>query len=95
MVDPILGPVVVLTGAGISAESDVPTFRGKGVVWRNFRSQELATPEAFCRDPATVWEAYDWRRGLVGLCVPNAAHETLVEMKREQDQFNWEKEEGT
>ncbi len=81
MDNPIQGPVIVLTGAGISAESGVPTFRGKGGMWRNFRPQELATPEAFRRDPATVWEWYDWRRGLIGACVPNAAHETLVEME--------------
>ena len=52
MDNPIQGPVVVLTGAGISAESGVPTFRGKGGLWRNFKPQELATPEAFRRDPA-------------------------------------------
>ncbi|MCP4540717.1 MAG: NAD-dependent deacylase [Chloroflexi bacterium] len=81
MDNPIQGPVVVLTGAGISAESGVPTFRGKGGLWRNFRPQELATLEAFRRDPVLVWEWYDWRRGLIGTCAPNAAHETLVEME--------------
>ncbi|MEE8391267.1 MAG: NAD-dependent deacylase [Anaerolineae bacterium] len=81
MVDSIQGPVVVLTGAGVSAESGIPTFRGKGGLWRNFRPQELATPAAFRRDPALVWEWYDWRRGLIGSCAPNAAHETLAEME--------------
>jgi NAD-dependent deacetylase len=81
MSDPIPGPVVVLTGAGISAESGVPTFRDEGGLWRNFRPQELATPEAFRRDPALVWEWYDWRRGLIGSCAPNAAHATLAKME--------------
>jgi NAD-dependent deacetylase len=81
MSDPIPGPVIVLTGAGISAESGIPTFRGEGGLWRNFRPQELATPEAFRRDPALVWEWYDWRRGLIGSCAPNAAHATLAEME--------------
>lgn len=77
----VQGPVVALTGAGISAESGVPTFRGEGGLWRNFRPEQLATPAAFCRDPALVWEWYDWRRGLIGSCAPNAAHETLAEME--------------
>ena len=88
MDDPIQGPVVVLTGAGISAESGIPTFRGKGGLWRNFRPQELATPEAFRRDPAIVWEWYDWRRGLIGACKPNAAHETLAEMETALPNFS-------
>lgn len=74
-------PIVVLTGAGISAESGVPTFRGEGGLWRNFRPEELATPQAFKRDPKLVWEWYTWRRELVSKCEPNAAHRTLVEME--------------
>ena len=81
MSEPIHGPVAVLTGAGVSAESGVPTFRGEGGLWRNFRPEQLATPEAFRRDPALVWEWYGWRRGLIGSCAPNAAHETLAEME--------------
>jgi NAD-dependent deacetylase len=81
MSEPIPGPVAVLTGAGVSAESGVPTFRGEGGLWRNFRAEQLATPEAFRRDPALVWEWYDWRRGLIDSCAPNAAHETLAEME--------------
>lgn len=74
-------PVVVLTGAGISAESGVPTFRGPGGLWRNYRPEDLATPEAFARDPKMVWEWYAWRRERVGPCRPNAAHCTLVEIE--------------
>jgi NAD-dependent deacetylase len=66
--------VVVLTGAGISAESGVPTFRGAEGLWRSFRAEELATPEAFDRDPRLVWEWYNLRRERVARCVPNAAH---------------------
>ena len=57
--------IVVLTGAGISAESGVPTFRGPGGLWKSFRPEELATPDAFARDPCLVWEWYAWRRSLV------------------------------
>jgi NAD-dependent deacetylase len=73
--------VVVLTGAGVSAESGVPTFRGEGGLWRRHRPEELATPGAFRRDPQLVWEWYDWRRGLIGACQPNAAHHTLAQME--------------
>ena len=54
--------LAVLTGAGISADSGVPTFRGADGLWRNFRAEDLATPEAFDRDPRLVWEWYNWRR---------------------------------
>ena len=64
------GSLVVLTGAGISAESGIPTFRGPGGLWRNFRPEALATPEAFARDPLTVWEWYLWRRGLIDAAEP-------------------------
>jgi NAD-dependent deacetylase len=70
--------VVVLTGAGVSADSGIPTFRGAGGLWRNFRPEELATPEAFARDPALVWEWYEWRRKLIREAKPNAAHEALA-----------------
>ena len=69
---------VVFTGAGVSAESGVPTFRGPGGLWRSFRPEELATPDAFARDPRLVWEWYAWRRGLVAGCRPNAAHHALA-----------------
>ena len=70
--------VTVLTGAGVSAASGVPTFRGPGGLWRSFRPEEPATPEAFQRDPRLVWEWYDWRRGLIAQCEPNAAHRTIA-----------------
>ena len=70
--------VVVFTGAGVSAESGIPTFRGEGGLWRNFRAEELATPEAFARDPAMVWEWYEWRRDLVSKAEPNAAHRAIA-----------------
>jgi NAD-dependent deacetylase len=74
--------VAVLTGAGISTESGVPTFRGQGGLWRNFRPEELATPEAFERDPRLVWEWYDWRRGCIHKAQPNAGHHALAELER-------------
>ncbi len=70
----------VLTGAGISAESGVPTFRGPEGLWRTFRPEELATPEAFARDPRLVWEWYEWRRGVIRGCRPNAGHEALARL---------------
>ncbi|MCE7978981.1 MAG: NAD-dependent deacylase, partial [Nitrospira sp. NTP1] len=53
--------VTVLTGAGISADSGVPTFRGADGLWRQYRAEDLATPDAFSRDPRLVWEWYNWR----------------------------------
>ncbi|MBN2199958.1 MAG: NAD-dependent deacylase [Candidatus Aminicenantes bacterium] len=70
--------VAVLTGAGISAESGIPTFRGAQGLWKRFRAEELATPEAFDRDPRLVWEWYDWRRRLIAEAVPNEGHKTLA-----------------
>jgi NAD-dependent deacetylase len=70
--------ITVMTGAGVSAASGVPTFRGPGGLWKDFRPEDLATPEAFARDPKTVWEWYDWRRQLVARCRPNRAHEVLA-----------------
>lgn len=70
--------VVVLTGAGVSAESGVPTFRGEAGLWRRYRPEDLATPAAFERDPRLVWEWYGWRREIVSRCRPNAAHRALA-----------------
>ncbi len=78
---------VVLTGAGISAESGVPTFRGADGLWKNFRAEELATPEAFNRDPRLVWEWYDWRRGLLKEIRPNRAHIALKELEQRFEDF--------
>jgi NAD-dependent deacetylase len=79
--------VVVLTGAGISAESGVPTFRGKDGLWRQYRATDLATPEAFTRDPQLVWEFYNWRRELLAPLRPNAAHLALAELEARLPQF--------
>lgn len=70
--------VAVLTGAGISAESGIPTFRGQDGLWKQFRAEELATPQAFARDPALVWEWYDWRRGIIASKAPNPGHLVLA-----------------
>lgn len=75
--------IVVLTGAGISAESGIPTFRDAMTgLWSRFRPEDLATPEAFARDPRTVWEWYAWRRERVEAVRPNAGHEALVRLER-------------
>jgi NAD-dependent deacetylase len=74
--------VTVLTGAGVSAESGVPTFRDAQTgLWAKFSPEELATPRAFQRNPRLVWEWYDWRRKLVAGAKPNPAHLALVEMQ--------------
>jgi NAD-dependent deacetylase len=75
--------IAVLTGSGISAESGIPTFRGAaGGLWARYDPQELATPEAFARNPHLVWEWYGWRRSLVREAGPNPAHLALAEMER-------------
>ena len=73
--------VAVLTGAGISAESGVPTFRGADGLWKNFKPEELATVDAFERDPKLVWEWYNWRRELIAPARPNPAHNALVQLE--------------
>ena len=73
--------VAVLTGAGISAESGIPTFRGADGLWKNFKPEELATPEAFARDPKLVWEWYNWRRERIAPALPNPAHKALVQLE--------------
>lgn len=73
--------VCVLTGAGISAESGVPTFRDAQTgLWANYRPEDLATPEAFARNPKRIWEWYEWRRELVHQAQPNAGHRALAEL---------------
>ena len=79
--------IVVLTGAGISAESGVPTFRGAGGLWRDYRPEDLATPEAFHADPRLVWEWYAWRRGLIAQARPNPGHDALAALERRVPAF--------
>ncbi len=74
--------VAVLTGAGISAESGIPTFRGKDGLWKTYRAEELATPAAFHHDPKLVWEWYDWRRGIIGSKEPNPGHKVLARWEK-------------
>lgn len=81
------GRVAVLTGAGVSAESGVPTFRGAGGLWRKYRAEDLATPEAFHRNPKLVWEWYDSRRQLIARCQPNAAHRAIALLERRVPEF--------
>jgi NAD-dependent protein deacetylase/lipoamidase len=74
--------IAVLTGAGISAESGIPTFRDAMTgLWSRFRPEDLATPEAFARDPKTVWEWYAWRRATVAAVQPNAGHRALARLE--------------
>lgn len=73
--------VLALTGAGVSAESGVPTFRGPEGLWRQYRPEDLATPEAFARDPRLVWEWYAWRRERIAPLQPNAAHRALASLE--------------
>jgi NAD-dependent deacetylase len=80
--------VVALTGAGISAESGIPTFRGAGGLWRTYRAEDLATPEAFERDPKLVWEWCEWRRGVIAAAEPNAGHRALAKLARLKPRFN-------
>src|SRR5918995_2159237 len=78
------GRIVVLTGAGISVESGLPSFRGAGGLWEGWRLEEVATPEAFAREPKTVQRFYDMRRRqlLDAAIRPNAAHLALAELER-------------
>ncbi len=73
--------VVALTGAGMSAESGVPTFRGPGGLWRQYRPEDLATPDAFERDPGLVWEWYRWRRDRIRGAEPNPGHLALARLE--------------
>lgn len=79
--------LMVLTGAGVSAESGVPTFRGKDGFWRKFSPQELATMDAFMRNPRLVWEWYEYRRRLIQDVQPNPAHYAIKDLEDGFDEF--------
>jgi NAD-dependent deacetylase len=79
--------VTVMTGAGVSAASGVPTFRGSGGLWRSYDPMTLATPEAFAKDPTLVWEWYDWRRQKIAAAQPNPAHHVIAEWSRARPGF--------
>jgi NAD-dependent deacetylase len=85
----------VLTGAGISAESGVPTFRGPAGLWRRFKPEDLATPEAFARDPKLCWEWYNWRRGLIAAVEPNAGHAAIAALEAQRARSGRERRSGT
>ena len=72
----------MLTGAGVSAESGLPTFRGVNGLWRGYRVEDVATPEAFAADPALVWQFYSERRRRHETVAPNPAHFALAELER-------------
>lgn len=77
--------IVFFTGAGISVESGVPTYRGKGGIWKEYDYQRYACQRAFDRDPEAVWEFHNYRRSLVGKCEPNAAHAQIAALEAERE----------
>jgi len=79
--------VFVLTGAGISAESGIPTFRGPEGYWKKHAPEELASPAGFARDPKLVWEWYNHRRRLIAACEPNAAHRAVAAIESRVARF--------
>ena len=79
--------VFVVTGAGVSAESGIPTFRGKDGYWRNLDPAKLATPEAFARDPSLVWGWYRERRQSIRKAQPNLAHEAIAKLAMQAGEF--------
>ena len=81
--------ITILTGAGISADSGVPTFRGAEGLWRTYRAEDLATPEAFARNPRLVWEWYNWRRELIATKQPNPAHLAIAELEHRSPDTFW------
>ncbi|POS68854.1 hypothetical protein DHEL01_v212753, partial [Diaporthe helianthi] len=79
--------IVALCGAGLSAASGLPTFRGAGGLWRNHEPTSLATPEAFKKDPALVWLFYAWRRHMCLKAQPNQGHYALAELAKHKKNF--------
>jgi NAD-dependent deacetylase len=81
-------PIIALTGSGISAESGIPTFRGEGGLWKEYKAVDLATPKAFNQDPTLVWEFYDWRRQIISSSEPNPAHQVLNKVEQATPDFH-------
>jgi NAD-dependent deacetylase len=80
--------IVAFTGAGISAESGLSTFRDKQTgLWAKYRPEDLATPQAFRRDPRMVWDWYEWRRGFVAEAQPNPGHHALAQIEAQRPDF--------
>lgn len=79
--------IVALCGAGLSAASGLPTFRGAGGLWRNHEPTSLATPEAFEEDPGLVWLFYAWRRHMCLKAQPNEGHHALAELAKKKENF--------
>jgi NAD-dependent deacetylase sirtuin 5 len=79
--------ILALLGAGLSASSGLPTFRGAGGLWRTHDAVQLATPEAFQIDPGLVWQFYSYRRHMALKAKPNPAHYALAELARKKDGF--------
>src|SRR6201993_4771322 len=74
--------VFILTGAGVSAESGIPTFRDAGGLWRNYRFEDVASPRAWGRDPRLVWDFYSMRRRVASAAKPNPAHFALAKLEQ-------------
>jgi len=83
----VLNRILVLTGAGVSAESGIPTFRGKDGYWRNLDPAKLATPEAFAKDPGLVWQWYRERRQRIRDAQPNPAHKAIAKLAQHAHEF--------
>ncbi len=79
--------ILALLGAGLSASSGLPTFRGAGGLWRSHDAMQLATPEAFNNDPGLVWQFYSYRRHMALQAKPNKAHFALAELARRKENF--------
>jgi NAD-dependent deacetylase len=79
--------ITVLTGAGVSAECGIPTFRGEGGLWKTYRAEDLATPGAFSKDPGLVWEWYDYRRSICACKDPNPAHHAISRLDKSLEKF--------
>jgi len=79
--------LVVLTGAGVSSESGIPTFRGTNGLWENYGAEDLATWEAFQRDPELVWRWYEYRRQMIADAAPNLAHRAIADLEETCDDF--------